>query len=199
MRCPTPNQPEPDLPPAIVAEIASILAAGYLKYRRSLAIPAVSAAAPPANRLSAASRKPPAAKAAVDVAHRPAPLRQSTHLPRGSPSVLTSPSPAGIAKNQTTHGRFLYFWLLSQKCNALTDRGRCSNKDWGRNVAKRRNELSPPFQRRGTVWGTSAAKRQHELLAAKPPMLAPRWAVGWSGSFMLPLRGAAFLCFMTRR
>jgi hypothetical protein len=36
MRCPTSKQPEPDLPPASVAEIASILAAGYLKYRRSL-------------------------------------------------------------------------------------------------------------------------------------------------------------------
>jgi hypothetical protein len=36
MRCPTAKQPEPDLPPAIVAGIASILAAGYLKYRRSL-------------------------------------------------------------------------------------------------------------------------------------------------------------------
>lgn len=38
-----------DLPPEIVAEVASILARGYLKYRRSLAIPAVSAAEPPAN------------------------------------------------------------------------------------------------------------------------------------------------------
>jgi hypothetical protein len=61
MRCPTANQPEPELFPATVAEIASILAAGYLKYRRSLAIPAVSAAEPSANRLSAAGRKPPAA------------------------------------------------------------------------------------------------------------------------------------------
>ena len=114
------------------------------------------------------------AKAGVHVAHRHARLRQFTHLPRGSPSALTSPSPVGIAENQTTHGRFLYFWLLSQKCKALTDKGKRSNKDWGRNVAKRRNELSPPFQRRVTVWGTGAAKRQHELLAAKPPMLPPR-------------------------
>jgi len=55
-----------DLPPEIVAEVASILAAGYLKYRRSLAIPTVSAAEPSANRLSAAGRKPP-------VASRPSP------------------------------------------------------------------------------------------------------------------------------
>ena len=69
---------------------------------------------------------------------------------------------AGIAENQTTHGRFLYFGLLSPKCKALTDKGKRSNKDWGRNVAKRRNKLSPPFQRRGTVWGTGAAKRRKE-------------------------------------
>ena len=50
----------------------------------------------------------------------------------------------------------------------MTDKGKRSNKDRGRNVAKRRNELSPPFQRRVTVWGTGAAKRQHELLAAGP-------------------------------
>jgi len=61
MPCPTSKQPKPELPPAIVAEIATILARGYLKYRRSLAIPAVSAAEPPANRLSAAVRKPPVA------------------------------------------------------------------------------------------------------------------------------------------
>jgi len=128
----------------------------------------------------------------VDVAHRHARLRQSTHLRRGSPSVLTSPSPAGIAKNQTTHGRFLYFWLLYQKCKASADKGKRSNKNWGRNVAKRRNELSPPFQRRGTVGGTGAAKRQHELLAAKPPMFAPTRALGWSGSWPgRPLHAAA--------
>ena len=80
---------------------------------------------------AAGSRKSPVAKAAVDVAHRHARLRQSTHLPRGSPSVLTSPSPVGIAGNQTTHGRFLYFGLVSQRCNALTDKGKRSNKDWG--------------------------------------------------------------------
>jgi hypothetical protein len=38
MRCLTSKEPEPDLPPAIVAEIASILAAGYLEYRRSLRV-----------------------------------------------------------------------------------------------------------------------------------------------------------------
>jgi hypothetical protein len=38
MRCPTAKQPEPELPPAILDEIASILAAGYLKYRRSLRV-----------------------------------------------------------------------------------------------------------------------------------------------------------------
>ena len=133
-------------------------------------------------RSQAASREPPVAKAAVHVAHRPARLGQSTHLPRGSPSVLTSPSPVGIAENQTAHGRFLYFGLLSQKCNALTDKGKRSNKDWGRNVAKRRNELSPPFQRRVTVWGRGAAKRQHQVLAAKPDTIPPRWAFEWSGS-----------------
>ena len=113
----------------------------------------------------AASRKSPVAKAAVDVAHRHARLRQSTHLPRGSPSVLTAPSPVGIAENQTARGRFLHFWLLSPKCKALTDKGKRSNKDWGHNVAKRRNKLSPPFQRRGTVWGTGAAKRQQRIIA----------------------------------
>ena len=38
MRCPGANQPGPDLPPAIVAQIASILAAGYPKSRRSLRV-----------------------------------------------------------------------------------------------------------------------------------------------------------------
>jgi len=47
-------------------------------------------------------------------------------------------------------------------------RENAATRSGGRNVAKRRNELSPPFQRRGTVWGTGAAKRQHELLAAGP-------------------------------
>ena len=36
MRWPEANQPEPDLPPEIVAEVASLLARGYLRYRRSL-------------------------------------------------------------------------------------------------------------------------------------------------------------------
>lgn len=85
MRCPTAKQPEPDLPPAIVAEIGSILARGYLKYRRSLAIPAVSAAEPPADRLSAAGRKPP-------VARRPSPRprRMSPTVTRGSGNLRIS-------------------------------------------------------------------------------------------------------------
>jgi hypothetical protein len=85
MSCPTANQPEPDLPPAIVAEIVSVLAAGYLKYRRSLAIPAVSAAEPSANRLSVAGRKPP-------VASRPSPRPRcmSPAAPRDSGNLRIS-------------------------------------------------------------------------------------------------------------
>ena len=42
------------------------------------------------------------------------------------------------------------------------------------------------------MWGTRAAKRQHELLAARPPMLPARWALGWSGSWPgRPLHAAA--------
>jgi hypothetical protein len=47
-----------DLPPEIVSEVASILARGYLKYRRSLAIPAVSAAEPSANNCLDSSQNP---------------------------------------------------------------------------------------------------------------------------------------------
>jgi len=85
MRCPTSKQPKPELPPAIVAEIASILAAGYLKYRRSLAIPAVSAAEPSANRLSVAGRTPP-------VASRPPPRPRcmSPTAPRDSANLRIS-------------------------------------------------------------------------------------------------------------
>jgi hypothetical protein len=63
----------------------------------------------------------------------------------------------------------------------LTDKGKRSNEDRGRNVAKRRNELTPPFQRRVTVWGTGAAKRQHDLLAAGPASM-------WRYRVVLPCR-----------
>jgi len=109
MRCPTANQPEPDLPPAIVAEIASILAARYLKYRRSPAIPAVSAAEPPANRLSAAVRKPP-------VASRPSPRPRC--MSRTAPR-----DPGNLRISRVRHPRYSRRHSLSalQKTKQPTD------------------------------------------------------------------------------
>jgi hypothetical protein len=102
-----------DLPPEIVAEVASILARGYLKYRRPLAIPAVSAAEPPANRLSAAGRKPP-------VAGRPSPRPRcmSPTAPRDSGNLRISrvghprysrrhPLPALQKTKQPTDGSYI--------------------------------------------------------------------------------------------
>jgi len=74
-----------DPPPGIVAEVASILARGYLKYRRSLAIPAVSAAKPSANRLSASVRKPP-----VVSRRSPRPRCMSRTAPRDSGNLRIS-------------------------------------------------------------------------------------------------------------